>query len=183
VELAKIGKRYKLNKELLQRLPNKFSSADWDETHSIDFSEFMRLLEMEDGVILRSLWKIYDRDKSRELDFIEFVEAMGKVASLRSQEDKLRWAFRLYDVNGNKALQLDEFHAFLADPNVQDSPDDSNQALVEQSKLKKILKKVCKDTNNVSEREFMAAVQKCPTLRFPAFVLIERVRRKVFDHS
>ena len=56
----------------------------------------------------KHLLRSFDLDKNGHVDFTEFLLAINITSSARAEE-KIRWAFKIYDIDGNGYISQDEF--------------------------------------------------------------------------
>ena len=114
----------------LDQLANAFATADLDQSGSIQYKEFTYVFELYNGPLARSLWAIYgqipsrlflksslhviltcpltltDQDGDKDIDFIEFVTGLTETLQIHNTQEKVAWAFDLYDLNKDGTLQL-----------------------------------------------------------------------------
>ncbi|KAJ2615595.1 neuronal calcium sensor 1 [Coemansia reversa NRRL 1564] len=53
------------------------------------------------------IFEVFDRNHNGSIDFTEFLQALS-ITSRGSPEEKLRWAFELYDIDGDGLITKDE---------------------------------------------------------------------------
>merc|ERR1711936_458721 len=54
---------------------------------------------MKNSLMAESLFRVFDEDNSGNLNFFEYLQA-NSVTDLESDEDKLRWIFMAFDMDG-----------------------------------------------------------------------------------
>ncbi len=110
------------------------------------------------------LFNAFDSDNSGKVDFKEFLLAISFVSDKDSKQ-KLRFAFKMYDIDRDGQLSLKELeklvigiYEFTGQKNMSGSDDPKEKA-------KQMLKKLNKDENEyITEDEFVDEIILFPTL-------------------
>ena len=71
-----------LNNNVIDLLYKHFAKADTEGNESIDSLEILMFLDVDRSPFTERLFKIFDKDKSGEIDFREFVFAVYYLLSL-----------------------------------------------------------------------------------------------------
>ena len=64
------------------------------------------------GVFTNNIFRIFDKDNNGFMDFKEFLMALD-VTTCKTKEDKLNWAFQLYDIDGDGTIDLSEMTTII----------------------------------------------------------------------
>ncbi|KAL9053262.1 MAG: hypothetical protein Q9162_004870 [Coniocarpon cinnabarinum] len=112
------------------------------------------------------VFNVFDSDKSGTIDFKEFICALS-VTSRGQMEDKLDWAFQLYDIDGDGRITYDEMlqiveaiykmvGSMVKLPEDEDTPE---------KRVMKIFKMMDKDQNgSLDKAEFKEGSKKDETI-------------------
>ena len=64
------------------------------------------------GTFANNIFRIFDKDNNGFMDFKEFLMALD-VTTCKTKEEKLEWAFRLYDIDGDGTINQDEMTTII----------------------------------------------------------------------
>jgi len=86
-------------KEDITRLYNRFRALDTDGNGQLDPNEILGFAELTENPLVQRVISVFDKDSSGTVSFIEFLLGLAKLTAGTSEEQKLRFAFSIYDVN------------------------------------------------------------------------------------
>ncbi len=99
----------------LKRLFKKFKKLDTDKSGTLSVQEFLAIPELEHNPLVRRVVATFDEDKSGEVDFQEFIAALSVFATPTGKEEKFKFTFKVYDVDGDNFISnADLFHVLKA---------------------------------------------------------------------
>jgi len=97
----------------IKKFHKRFRLLDKDRNGGIDEQEFMSIPGLSENPLVRRVIQIIDTDKSSSVDFQEFISALSIFSSKGNKEDKLRFAFKVYDVNEDGFISNEELFSVL----------------------------------------------------------------------
>ena len=122
----------KLSSAEISRLSKRFKKLDTDKSGTLNFQELLELPQIKQNPLAKRIVgnllihifvnllmyiKIYsevlDHDGSGELDFEEFVSGMSKFSSSEDREAKLRFAFKIYDIDNDGFISNGELYQVI----------------------------------------------------------------------
>mmetsp|Transcript_17257 Transcript_17257/g.41560 ORF Transcript_17257/g.41560 Transcript_17257/m.41560 type:complete len:174 (-) Transcript_17257:36-557(-) len=83
----------------VKRLYNRFRALDADGNGQLDPSEILGVQEIAENPLVQRVISIFDVDQNGTVSFIEFLVGLARLAAGTDEEQKLRFAFEVYDVN------------------------------------------------------------------------------------
>jgi len=109
-DLAELIKHTRFEKKELQQWYKGFLKDC--PSGSLTKEEFQKIYKQffpfgDPSAFANYVFNVFDKDKSGAIDFKEFIMALS-VTSRGQMEEKLDWAFQLYDIDGDGKITYDE---------------------------------------------------------------------------
>ncbi|KAK3530619.1 hypothetical protein QTP86_029307, partial [Hemibagrus guttatus] len=105
--------RMDLDADEIKRLGKRFKKLDLDNSGSLSVEEFMSLPELQQNPLVQRVIDIFDTDGNGEVDFKEFIEGVSQFSVKGDKEQKLRFAFRIYDMDKDGYISNGELFQVL----------------------------------------------------------------------
>ncbi|WFD32142.1 Calcineurin subunit B [Malassezia sp. CBS 17886] len=97
----------------IQRLKKRFLKLDRDGSGSIDRDEFLQIPAIANNPLAHRLIDIFDEDGGGTVDFLEFVNGLSVFSNQGSREEKLRFVFKVYDMDRDGYISNGELFLVL----------------------------------------------------------------------
>uniref|UniRef100_A0A915HE40 EF-hand domain-containing protein n=1 Tax=Romanomermis culicivorax TaxID=13658 RepID=A0A915HE40_ROMCU len=97
----------------IKRLARRFKKLDLDGSGSLSIDEFMSLPELQQNPLVQRVIEIFDTDGNGEVDFKEFIQGISQFSVKGDKETKLRFAFRIYDMDKDGFISNGELFQVL----------------------------------------------------------------------
>ena len=111
--LSDIEATSNFNSKEIQRLKKRFMKLDRDGSGSIDKDEFLQIPQIANNPLALRLIAIFDEDGGGTVDFQEFVAGLSAFSNQGSREEKLRFAFKVYDMDRDGLISNGELFLVL----------------------------------------------------------------------
>jgi len=120
----------------IKRLYNQFKSiaSSRDDDGVIDREEFQQALGLKDSLFVKRMFSLFDSDDNGQIDFKEFICGLSTFCEKATLEEKLRFSFRIYDVDNDGHITKEELYKLLEASLIENSlglPQKDLQALVD----------------------------------------------------
>ena len=70
-------------------------------------------IELAQNPLVKRVIAVLDKNKDGNISFLEFVQGLNSLSAGASQEEKLRFAFQIYDINNDNYISNGELFAVL----------------------------------------------------------------------
>ncbi len=88
-------------KQELRILYKNFLNLDTDKSGSIEQQEFFDVPELRDNPIVQRVISVFDKNNDNKISFYEFIVGLSTLASSSNTEEKIKFAFEIYDTNND----------------------------------------------------------------------------------
>eukprot|EP01041_Mallomonas_annulata_P011412 gene11413-23872_t len=110
--LEEFSKDNNLKPESIKKAYKRFQAADKDKSGLVDYTEFCEMLQVDPSPQCEALFQLYDYDKTGQIDAREFLIAVSNYTGA-GKEDKLKFAFQVFDQEGNGVITKAELLSIL----------------------------------------------------------------------
>jgi serine/threonine-protein phosphatase 2B regulatory subunit len=97
----------------IRRLGKRFRKLDLDNSGALSVEEFMTIAELQQNPLVQRVIDIFDADGNGEVDFKEFIQGVSQFSVKGDKLSKLRFAFRIYDMDNDEYISNGELFQVL----------------------------------------------------------------------
>jgi len=97
----------------LKKLYRRFKLLDKDGSGTLTTEEFLSIPDLALNPLLERILQIFDKNKDEEIQFDEFITVLSTLSDKGSKADKLRFAFQVYDIDGDGYISNGELFRVL----------------------------------------------------------------------
>lgn len=90
-----------------------FSNLPQDNSGTIEREEFLSLPQVSSNPLASRMIAIFDEDGGGDVDFQEFVSGLSAFSSKGNKDEKLRFAFKVYDIDRDGYISNGELFIVL----------------------------------------------------------------------
>ncbi|KAI1180908.1 calcineurin, beta subunit [Nemania sp. FL0916] len=101
------------DREEVERLKKRFMKLDKDQNGTIERDEFLSLPQISSNPLATRLIAIFDEDGGGDVDFQEFVSGLSAFSSKGNKQQKLQFAFNVYDIDRDGYISNGELFIVL----------------------------------------------------------------------
>mmetsp|Transcript_36379 Transcript_36379/g.67226 ORF Transcript_36379/g.67226 Transcript_36379/m.67226 type:complete len:181 (-) Transcript_36379:230-772(-) len=104
------------SEEDVKKLFKRFRKLDKDHTGGLNVEKFLAIPNLEHNPLVKRVVDTFDDDKNGVIDFQEFIKNISIFASKQTEgkdEEKTKFAFRMYDVNNDGFISNGDLFTIL----------------------------------------------------------------------
>jgi len=167
--LEEFAKQYGIKPESIRAAYRRFQENDTDGSGLIEYGEFCQILGVDPSPAVEKLFQLFDKDRSGHIDIKEFMIGLSNFTGA-GKEERLKFAFSVYDEDGSDSISKDELMRILQANHLASSTDEVSR------KADVIMKQADKDGNGViGFDEFVIVSKRFPNILYPAYALSKKM--------
>ncbi|KAL7748435.1 Calcineurin subunit B [Sorochytrium milnesiophthora] len=141
--------------EETRRLQKRFMKLDKNGNGSIDKDEFLAIPQIANNPLAQRMIAIFDEDGGGDVDFQEFIKGLSAFSSKGNKSEKMRFAFKVYDMDRDGYISNGELFLVLKMMVGNNLKDQQLQQIVD----KTIMEADLDGDGKISFDEFMGVVE------------------------
>jgi serine/threonine-protein phosphatase 2B regulatory subunit len=163
--LEEFATEHQIKPETIKKAFKRFQAIDKDHSGMIDYTEFCEILQVDPAPMVEKLFQMFDKDRSGQIDVREFMIGLSNFTGA-GKEEKLKFAFMVFDEDGNGVITKQELIKILKANHMATSDKEVMR------KAETIMAQADRDGDGVvSFDEFVIVSKKFPNILFPAYSL------------
>lgn len=112
-ELQELQDSTALTETQILRLYKRFAKLDKDRSGSISREEFNSIPALASNPLVDRVLAVMDTTGDKCVDFGEFVRALSVLSSQTAKQEKLRFTFKMYDIDGDGRISNRDLYQTL----------------------------------------------------------------------
>eukprot|EP00761_Pharyngomonas_kirbyi_P013531 gb/GECH01013560.1/.p1 GENE.gb/GECH01013560.1/~~gb/GECH01013560.1/.p1 ORF type:complete len:178 (+),score=46.99 gb/GECH01013560.1/:1-534(+) len=112
-EIEEMQRGTNFSSKEIKRLYKRFKKLDKDGSGTITSDEFMMIPELAVNPLVKRVISIFDANRDDSVNFKEFISALSVFSVRGGQEEKLKFAFKIYDIDGDGFISNGELFQVL----------------------------------------------------------------------
>lgn len=121
------------DREEIDRLRKRFMKLDSDRSGEIDKNEFLSIPGISSNPLASRLMDVFDLNSDGTIDFQEFITGLSAFSGKSSRLDKLRFAFKIYDIDRDGFIGNGELFIVMKAMVGQNLKDEELQQIVDKT--------------------------------------------------
>ena len=110
---VKISQEIPFSQDELLMLEQRFRRLDKDGSGMLEPNEFFDIPELAQNPLVQRVISVFDKNKDGNISFYEFVTGISKLSAAGSEDDKMRFLFSIYDIEGDGFISNGELFKVL----------------------------------------------------------------------
>ncbi|KAL6946983.1 Calcineurin subunit B [Hanseniaspora vineae] len=141
--------------EEINRLKTRFQKLDADSSGCIERDEFMTIPGISSNPLASRIIEVLDLDNSGDIDFQEFITGLSIFSGKANDEEKHKFAFKIYDIDKDGYISNGELFIVLKIMVGDNLTDEQLQQLVDRT----IMENDKDEDGKLSFQEFQNAIE------------------------